>query len=79
MKNVPSRSLGPRGVVATLGPLQILAWGSTFYLLAILGRPIAADTGIVAGLSVALLAAGLVAPVVSAARLPPRVGAPYWQ
>ncbi|MGO9133016.1 MAG: MFS transporter [Methylovirgula sp.] len=69
MRNASSPSLGPRGVVATLGPLQILAWGSTFYLLGVLAQPIASDTGwpltgIVTGLSVALLAAGLIAPFV---------------
>jgi MFS family permease len=50
-----------------LGVAQILAWGSSFYLLAVLARPIAEDTGwsfswIVAGLSLGLLAAGFVAP-----------------
>jgi MFS family permease len=57
----------PRVVIATLGITQILAWGSSFYLPAVLARPIAADTGwslgwVVGGLSVGLLAAGLVAP-----------------
>jgi hypothetical protein len=60
------KNAGARGVVTTLGPLQILAWGSTFYLLAELGRPIAADTGwsfagVIGGSSVALLMAGLAA------------------
>jgi predicted MFS family arabinose efflux permease len=54
-------------VVVTLGLLQILAWGSSFYLLSVLALPIAADTGwpmaaVVGALSVALLAAGLVSP-----------------
>src|SRR4051794_3624465 len=53
-------------IVAVLGVTQILAWGSTFYLPAVLARPIAADTswpaeGILAGISIALLAAGFVA------------------
>jgi MFS family permease len=57
----------PRVVIATLGITQILAWGSSFYLPAVLAQPIAADTGwslgwVVGGLSVGLLAAGLVAP-----------------
>ncbi|MBI2254947.1 MAG: MFS transporter [Proteobacteria bacterium] len=61
----PRRS--PRLLVPVLGIAQILAWGSSYYLLAVLARPIAADTGwsfswIVAGLSLGLLAAGLVAP-----------------
>lgn len=58
---------GPRAVITTLGITQILAWGSSFYLPAVLAKPIAADTGwplawIVTGLSVGLLAAGLLAP-----------------
>ncbi|MXQ10255.1 MFS transporter [Microvirga makkahensis] len=60
---------GPRLVIATLGVTQILAWGCSFYLPAVLARPIAADTGwslgwIVGGLSVGLLAAGIVSPKV---------------
>lgn len=34
-----------RVVVAALGVTQIFAWGSTFYLLGVLGHPIALDTG----------------------------------
>ncbi|MPR25212.1 MFS transporter [Microvirga tunisiensis] len=54
-------------VITTLGITQILAWGCSFYLPAVLARPIADDTGwslgwVVGGLSVGLLAAGLVAP-----------------
>ena len=57
----------PRVVITALGITQILAWGSSFYLPAVLAKPIAADTGwslgwVVGGLSVGLLAAGLVAP-----------------
>lgn len=59
----------PRLVVPALGITQILAWGSSYYLPAVLAQPIAADTGwpltwIVGGLSVGLLVAGLVAPIV---------------
>jgi MFS family permease len=59
----------PGVVIATLGITQILAWGSSFYLPAVLARPVAADTGwslgwVVGGLSLGLLAAGLVAPKV---------------
>ena len=32
-------------VVTTLGSLQILAWGSTFYLLAVLAKPITPEIG----------------------------------
>jgi hypothetical protein len=31
-------------VITALGLTQILAWGSTFYLLAVLAKPIVADT-----------------------------------
>jgi hypothetical protein len=59
----------PRLIVPALGITQILAWGSSYYLLAVLAQPIAADTGwpltwIVAGLSLGLLTAGLASPVV---------------
>jgi MFS family permease len=59
----------PRVVITTLGITQILAWGSSFYLPAVLAKPIAADTGwslgwVVGGLSVGLLAAGLISPKV---------------
>lgn len=59
----------PRTVIATLGCLQILAWGSSFYLLGVLAPPIARDTGwpaafVVGGLSLALLVAGFVSPKV---------------
>jgi MFS family permease len=46
---------------------QILAWGSSYYLLAVLAKPIAGDTGwslawVVGGVSLGLLTAGLVSP-----------------
>lgn len=52
--------------ISALGIVQIFAWGSSFYLPAILSEPIAADTGwsrglVAAGVSAGLLAAGLVA------------------
>jgi MFS family permease len=60
---------GRRTVIAALGLTQILAWGSTYYLLAVLGKPIAADTGwslsiVVGGLSFGLLAGGLASPAI---------------
>ena len=50
-----------------LGVTQILAWGSSYYLLAVLAQPIAGSTGwplawVVSGLSLGLLTAGLVSP-----------------
>ena len=56
-------------MVATLGVAQILAWGSSYYLIAVLAKPIAAGTGwpmewIVGGLSLGLLISGLVSPAV---------------
>ena len=67
----PRTAIGPdrRVVITALGVTQILAWGSSYYLLAVLGTPIAADTGwslsiVVGGLSLGLLAAGLASPAV---------------
>lgn len=60
----------PRGrrlrVIAALGIAQIFSWGATYYLPAILARPIAAETGwpfawVIGGLSLGLLVAGLAA------------------
>lgn len=56
-------------VISALGVVQILAWGSSFYLLGVLAAPIAADTGwplawVFGGLTLGLLAAGLVSPQV---------------
>jgi predicted MFS family arabinose efflux permease len=56
------------GLVSALGITQILAWGSSYYLPAVLAAPIARDTGwslasVVAGLSCGLLLAGLASPV----------------
>lgn len=61
---------GPRWpIISALGVVQIFAWGSSYYLLAVLAAPIAADTGwplswIVGALSIGLLAAGIVSPYV---------------
>lgn len=54
-------------VISALGIVEILAWGSSFYLLGVLAGPIAAETGwplawIVGGLTVGLLVAGLISP-----------------
>ncbi|MDP2286727.1 MAG: MFS transporter, partial [Pseudohongiella sp.] len=58
-----------RWIVSALGIMQIFAWGSTFYLPAILASSIAEDTGwplvwIVGSLSIGLVVAGLVSPKV---------------
>jgi predicted MFS family arabinose efflux permease len=54
-------------LVSGLGVAQILSWGTTYYLSAVLAKPIADDTGwslnaVVGGLSLGLLVWGLVAP-----------------
>jgi MFS family permease len=61
------RRAGSGVIVTTLGVGQIFAWGSSYYLPAVLAKPIADDTGwppawVVGGLSLGLLAAGLVSP-----------------
>jgi MFS family permease len=61
-----------RLVVPALGITQIMAWGSTFYLLAVLAAPIVKDTGwsyewVVTGVSLGLAVAGLVSPRVGRA------------
>ncbi len=66
-----SAATGPprRVVIGALGLTQILAWGTSYYLLAVLGKPIAADTGwslsiVVGGLSLGLLAGSLASPAI---------------
>jgi len=66
-----SAASGPprRVVIGALGLTQILAWGTSYYLLAVLGKPIAADTGwslaiVVGGLSLGLLAGSLASPAI---------------
>ncbi|MDT3684252.1 MAG: MFS transporter [Pseudorhodoplanes sp.] len=65
------RTAGPssRTVVAALGLVQILAWGSSFYFPAVFAAPIAAETGwplawVVGGVSIGLLVGGLISPLV---------------
>jgi MFS family permease len=59
-------------VIAALGIVEILAWGSSFYLPAVMAGPIAESTGwplawVVGGLAVGLLVAALASPHVGAA------------
>ena len=59
-------------LVTALGVTQILAWGSTYYLPAVLAEPVAKDTGwplswVVGGLSLGLLVAAFVSPLVGRA------------
>jgi MFS family permease len=66
--STPSRHI----VVATLGFTQILGYGSSYYLPAVLAGPISNDTGwslpwVVGGLSIGLLAGGLAAPPIGRA------------
>lgn len=54
-------------VVSSVGVAQILAWGSSYYLLAVLAGPVAKDTGwpstwIMGALSIGLLVSGIVSP-----------------
>ncbi len=63
---------GSRRVVIALGATQTLAWGSSYYLPAILARPIAADLGLAAStvfacFSGALLLSALLGPAVGRA------------
>ena len=63
---------GRAGTIAVLGLTQWIAWGSTYYLVTVLAKPIAADTGwsltsVIAGLSLGLVIAGLVSPLVGKA------------
>ncbi|WFT83487.1 MFS transporter [Methylobacterium sp. CB376] len=66
-------SARPRlAVVSALGVVQILTWGTSYYLLTVLAPPIAAETGwplpwIVGSLSAGLLVSGLVSPRVGRA------------
>jgi MFS family permease len=66
---IPITRTSPALIVPVLGITQILAWGSSYYLPAVLAKPVAEETGwslswIVGGLSLGLLIAGLASPVI---------------
>ena len=70
-----------RSIVPALGATQIIGWGTTYYLPAILAPDLAAATGlpvqvVFGGITVMLLVAGLAAPL--AGRLIERDGARPW-
>jgi predicted MFS family arabinose efflux permease len=59
-------------VISALGVVEILAWGSSFYLPAVLAGPVAQDTGwpmawVVGGLTLGLLVAAVASPHVGTA------------
>lgn len=65
----PPPEIDRRVVVGSLGLVQILAWGTSFYFPAVFAGPIVSDTGwslgyVVGGTSVGLLVAGLISPQV---------------
>jgi MFS family permease len=64
-----ARPLDRRVVITALGMVQILAWGTSFYIPAVFAEPIVKDTGwslgwVVGGTSIGLLVAGLISPQV---------------
>jgi hypothetical protein len=66
-KEIDAPSPPRRMVISVLGITQILAWGSSYYLLAVLAKPISMDTGwplswIVGAMSIGLLVSGMVSP-----------------
>lgn len=68
MATIPSRPV----IVTTLGLTQIMAWGSSYYLPAVIGPAVSAQTGwpfpwVIGSLSLGLLVAGLISPHVGAA------------
>jgi MFS family permease len=66
---IASQEPGRRVVIAVLGLVQILAWGSSLYFPAVFGGPIVTETGwtleyVVGGTSIGLLTGGLISPLV---------------
>ena len=72
MSIIEAPASSPRFVVTILGLTQIMAWGSSYYLPAVIAPAVSADAGwplawIVGGLSLGLLVAGLISPRVGSA------------
>jgi MFS family permease len=66
---MPEAAASRRVVIGVLGAGQVLVWGSSYYLPAVLAKPIADTTGwplswVIGGLSLGLLMSGLVSPAV---------------
>ena len=65
--------VSPTGVaVCTIGIVQIIAWGTSFYSLGVLGKPLVAETGwsngiVFAGITVGLLVSSVISTPVGAA------------
>jgi MFS family permease len=67
-----AKAPGRAVIISALGITQIFAWGTSYYLPAVLAAPIVADTGwslawVVGGLSLGLMTAGIVSPWVGRA------------
>ncbi|MES0094321.1 MULTISPECIES: MFS transporter [unclassified Mesorhizobium] len=75
MSLLPSSTAGVRSrgtIVTALGLTQIMAWGSSYYLPAVIAPAVSAETGwsfpwVIGSLSLGLLVAGLISPHVGAA------------
>lgn len=68
MQSTPSHSQRLPWLIVALGAGQIIAWSSSYYLLAVLALPMSRSTGwslglLVGGLSTGLIIAGLLAPL----------------
>jgi hypothetical protein len=77
ISKAPSRAV----IISALGVTQIFAWGTSYYLPAVLAAPIAADTGwsltwVVGGLLLGLLPAGVISPWVVGRAIARRGGRP---
>jgi MFS family permease len=69
MSAIEAPASSPGVVVTILGLTQIMAWGSSYYLPAVIAPAVSTDTGwplawVVGGLSLGLLVAGLISPQV---------------